>query len=84
MLNTRRRVADDLKVDPGRVHGGQPALAEIGEVGREWSARVGVGVAQGADRLGDRRRPEVVLEADDAHGAVSSRAAATMPRPGGT
>ena len=30
----------------------------------------GVGVAQGADRPRDVRRPEVVLEADDAHGGI--------------
>ena len=50
VLDAGRGVADDLQVDAGLVHGGQAALAEVGEVGLQRRARGGVGVAQGADR----------------------------------
>jgi hypothetical protein len=42
VLDARRGVADDLQVDAGGVHGGQPPLAEIVEVGaeRDWDAVV--------------------------------------------
>jgi hypothetical protein len=38
VLDPRRRVADDLQVDAGVVHGGQASLAEVGEVGLQRRA----------------------------------------------
>jgi hypothetical protein len=75
VLHARRGVADDLQIDPRGVHRRDPPLAEVGEVGAEGRVGAGVGIAQRADRLRDRGRPEVLLQGDDAHGAYLARGA---------
>ena len=84
VLDARRGVADDLKVDAGLVHGGQAALAEVGEVRLQRRARGRVGVAQGADRRRDVGGPEVVFDADDGSPSCDpSRAAVSRALRGG-
>jgi hypothetical protein len=89
VLDARRRVADDLQVDAGGVHGRQPLLAEIEQVGRQRRRRCGgVGIAQGPDGLGDGGGPEVLFQGDDAHAAhlrgpldsAASRSRGPQPR----